>query len=184
MDPLSTVFHLLLLLQLVLLPSPIHGQCIKPTKEVILGLLHDHLELDFFNLTRYNFSCLSTGGVRDMYTQASIIVKLESNVAIEDCNPSSAGCTGFFHILCADDSPTWILDEIDPLHTLQLTNEANLEIQEPRRDCAACTYLGFFTPNFQDSYDNKTHCYCKIICIIRNIICNYRPKLQIIMLQY
>ena len=112
-------------------------------------------------LAQYAISCLSSGGIRNMYNQASIIVNFLSNITIESCPPSPTGCKGFFHIVCADNAPLWILDEVAPPSILQLNNEADIDIGEPRTDCGACTYLGLFPPNFSDLYDADTHCYGK-----------------------
>ena len=166
MATLNQIFHLLLLLQLVLLSPLVQGQCAKPTEEVIEDLLLAHIMEDAgetvdLELTQYTISCLSSGGIRDMYNMASIIVAFQSNVTIDTCPPSPTGCIGFFHIVCADNSPTWILDEISPSTRLELSDEADINIEEPRTDCGACTYLGLFPPDFNDIYDAETHCYGK-----------------------
>ena len=161
------LLHLLLLIQLLFSPVIIQGQCIQPTQEVIEGLLLTHLMEDAgepvdLELTQYTISCLSSGGIRDKYNQASIIVTFLSNITLSTCPPSPNECKGFFHIVCADDSPIWILDEISPSTRLQLSDEADINIEEPQTDCGACTYLGLFPPDFNDVYDDETHCYGKI----------------------
>lgn len=170
---MNNLFHLLLLLQLVLLPVPLaRAQCVLPTEEVITDLLMTHLAGVEFNLTQSTISCLSSGGIRDMYQQASIIVVIVSDVAIEGCPPSTGGCTGFFHIVCADNTPMWVLSEISPPDTLQLADEADPNLAAPRTDCGACSYLGFVTPGFSDRYDAETHCYGKIYYVrVRVFVC-------------
>ena len=160
------LLHLLLLMQVLFSPVPIQSQCVQPTQEVIENLLLTHLMKDAggpldLELAQYAISCLSSGGIRNMYNQASIIVNFLSNITIESCPPSPTGCKGFFHIVCADNAPLWILDEVAPPSILQLNNEADIDIGEPRTDCGACTYLGLFPPNFSDLYDADTHCYGK-----------------------
>ena len=165
MATLNKLYYLLLLSQLVSLPALVQGRCSKPTEEVIENLLMSHVMEDI-ELTQYAISCLSSGGTRDTYSQASIIVNFLSNVTIDTCTPSPAGCTGFFHLVCADNAPLWTLDEVLPNNRLQLSDEANIDIEEPRTDCGACSYLGLFPPDFNDQYDADTHCYGKKTAII------------------
>ena len=158
------------LLSLVLLPGTAQGQCPEPSYDDVEALLasyiSDTLLADEQDLTLVDhaLSCLSTAGVRDAYQYATVVVDFEANATALNCSEDS--CTGYLHILCNSSTNDWTLSETDELRSLELDDDAPIDIASPRTDCGVCSHDGFYMlPELQTLFDNKTHCYSEFLFI-------------------
>lgn len=163
-------------LLLLILPG-ILAQCPQPSYENIKSLLLSHvvnitqIEEDSvgFELVDHTLSCLSTSGVRNAYQYATVVVFFQTNTVVLDCTETD-DCIGYFHIVCSQLTSEWILNEDDVSLSLELDDDAPLNMTEPRTDCGVCSHDSFFndtsSPEFQALFDNETHCYSKLILLL------------------